>query len=162
MKEINVTYRHLSIPLAEGEIVGFALWYQSENEAKNSILRFHKYLDSSGTTPKYQNISFNKDSALTHQLQILIGIDDVTYSTIIDRVDSTFVERIKNSLGEYPYFFIAAGFTKNGEDTLLPINPYNFISSEIEIDGKLVKGTNKNKWPTYVLSNSWQIELKRE
>ena len=162
MKETNVIYRHISIPLTNGEIVGFSLWYQSKNEAKNSILRFHKYLESLGTTPKYLKVSFNKDSALTHQLKILIVIKDTTYSTIIDRVDSIYVERIIKSLGEYPYFFITAGFTKNGEETLLPINPYNFISSEIEIDGKLVRGNNKKKWPVHVFDHNWQIKLKRE
>ena len=160
--DANVTYRHISIPISDGTINGFALWYKSEQEAKNSIKRFHDYLDAKGGITRFLDICFDKDSINTYKLSILINIGEKIYSTIITGIDSSYVEYIKKTLEEYPYYFITSGYTlSTGEDILLPLNPYNFIRSEIKIDGNKITGTPKKKWPTHVFQFGAQLSLEK-
>lgn len=146
-----VTYRQITIPYFQGEIVGFALWYKSKVEAVKSILRFHEYLDAPNKN-KFVKISFKEDSLFSHQLRIEINTVNLVYLTTIDDINSNYVEQLKKALREYQYFFIAAGFTSKNRNELLPLNPYNFISSQIEVDGVVITGIKKKKWPVEIFS----------
>lgn len=147
-KNDQVTYRQLVVPTPDGDIVGFAIWYKSENQAKIGFKKFHDYISAPGDTSRSFNIEFEKDSPTTHRLKITIIVNEDFYDTEILGIDSKYVMNLKESLGEFQYYFITAGYDDaNGEGKLLPLTEYNYFRQVIMIDGENVFGVRKKRWP---------------
>jgi hypothetical protein len=143
-----VLFRYLAIPLPEGEIGGFALWYATKDDAIKGFSRFHEYLDVSGYVSRHLDISFEKKHSDNYCLKIVISIDDRVYQTKISGIEGVYVKRLENSLTNYQYYFITAGYTdESGDSQLLPINDFNFFRKQVKIGDHLVEGVKKNRWP---------------
>lgn len=152
--EDSVSYRHLEIPTKNGVINGFALWYESEKQAIQGFKKIHEYIDAMGKADCSFNIEFNKTQKGTYNLSIIINTDLNIYGIEIQEIESVYVKKLIEGLKEFQFYFITAGY----EDKLLPISEYNYFRKSIYVDGEIIVGRNKNRWP-YELFESNTIEL---
>jgi hypothetical protein len=157
-----VSFKYLAIPQPESEIGGFALWYDTKDDAIKGFSRFHEYLDAPGYVSRYLDISFEKDHPNSYSLKIIIAADDKIYQTEIPDIEDVYVKRLEISLTNYQYYFIAAGYTdEDGNSQLLPINDFNFFRTQVKIGDCLIEGVKKNRWPHEIFA-SGKVDLSSE
>ena len=144
----DVSYRHLSIPISgDDAIEGFALWYNTEQDARIGFSKFHRYISAPGSTKRYLDVTFKRELA-AYRLEILVGIEDEIYLISINGIDVKYIEKLKKSLQSYQYFFLTAGYTDNqGNDVLLPIHEFNYFRNALRIDDKIILGNKVKRWP---------------
>ncbi len=152
-KSSDVSFRYLSIPYGDAEIGGFALWYQSKNDAEISVEKFRDYLEVS--THKVIEVSFNKETSITYRLKMRIIVDSEIRLIEITKIASEEVRKIKKSLGNFQYYIITVGYSGvDGKPCLFPFEEFIFFKQDIFIDGKLVKGRNVRRWPVEIFQTS--------
>ena len=159
----KVEYRHLSIPIDEADTIeGFALWYETKIAAQQGFKKFHDYISSSGRTERSFYINFSKEKGSSYSLEIRIMITGEFYQILIPNIEATYVNKIKESLNIFQFYFITAGYTdEKGTDVLLPLREYNYFRGAISIDDNIVLGKNKKRWPLE-LFESGDVKLIHE
>jgi hypothetical protein len=151
----TISFRFVSIPTEGGSVGGFALWCNSEEDAKRLYAHIHRYITAAGDSARTFAIEFSQDSATTHRLNILIAAAGITREIHIEGIDSQYVDRLRESLQDFPAYFILAGYADEDlRPQFLPVSDYNFVRREIEIDGERVVGTKKNRWPIELFRTS--------
>lgn len=140
MVSINASFRHVGLRTEEGEISGICLSYPDEESARAAFAVFHEYIKSP-SGKKSMRVEFSRESVELYSLQVVLVMPERTFETKISGIDSSYVDRIKESLTKFTYYAILAGYEEHGEFYLLPIDEFHMFKREIVIDGEIVLGT---------------------
>lgn len=147
--ERAVTFRYIAVPFEETSLGGFALWYESIEDAKADFRHFHLYITSPKNAGQSFKVSFTKDSSVSYLLHILIEKNSNEFNVRIARIASEYVERLRDALDSFPYYFITAGYTDaSGQARVLPPRDYTFFANVVFVDGERVAGKPRRRWPS--------------
>jgi len=148
LSEGRVTFRYLAVPHEETHLGGFALWYESVQDAEADFTHFHLYFTEPPANTRAFKVSFAKDSSTTHTLTIVLASDAMEFNVRIHGVGSEYVTRLRDSLRLFPYYFVTAGYSDiGGESRLLTPHDYTVFLSALTIDGRCVRGKQGRRWP---------------
>lgn len=146
----DVTYRHLILSDSTDKISGFALWYNGPEPAKvffDFILEYFGEKKQGG----YIRIKFDRDGS-TYNLFIEIPLRDKLHLTALKGIDPGHIENLIDTLRNYPYVPVFAGYTDaEGFDHFIEKCYYN--SSKIYVDGELLTGMMSKKYPVHLIQD---------
>jgi hypothetical protein len=143
----EVTCRLLTLEVEEGRVSGIALWFQSQDAAKDAFAHLHNYITASADHFRRMEIAF-RILAGQWRFELEVIIDNDEFGIIIEGVDETVVNAIRATLAEYPYTFVAAGYDGvDGQPHLLPLRDYQLFRGYIAINGETVFGQNRKSFP---------------
>lgn len=146
----DVTYRHLILSDSRDTISGFALWYNNPEPAKLFFDSIFEYFEKK-RRGDYIRIQFDRKGS-TYNLLIEIPLRGRLHLTSIKEIDPMHIENLVDTLRNYPYTPVFAGYTDaEGIDHFIEKCHYN--SSQLYVDGELVTGMMLKKYPVHLIQD---------
>lgn len=142
MENIEVLFRHVGIRTEAGEISGICLGYPNEESARAVFALFHEYITSQADE-KSMRVEFSKEVIGTYSLMIDVVTLQRTCEIRISGIDSSYIEKIKESLTKFTYYVILVGYEEHGEFHLLPCSEFHIFKRDVVIDGEVILGTTE-------------------
>jgi hypothetical protein len=152
--EAETTYRHLILDDSTDRISGFALWYKDPSAARLFFDFISRYFQSQ----KHAKIrvEFTREE-YTYTLDLSIPLEEMEYSTEISGIVPRYVEQLCETLKEYPYIPILAGYTDNeGNDKF--IEKCHFNAGHLYLNGSIVTGVEKRRYPLHLVERVFSQE----
>jgi len=149
MVNIDVLFRYVGIKTEKGEIPGICLGYPDEQSARAAFGLFHEYI-TSPSGAKSMQVEFSREVIGTYSLIINVVTPKHSFDTKISGIGSSYIEKIKESLNNFTYYVILAGYEESGEFYLLPSNEFHIFKRDIVIDREVILGTTECDvdWPS--------------
>jgi hypothetical protein len=130
----------MSIPAPPGPSAeGFALWHADRDSAAAFFDVVEEYYESGRNG--MVAISVSRGDGRVGYVEVNATAPTQSYACRIDGVLVEHIDALVRCLRDYPYVFVAAGFTTEaGQDHLLPRCKY--ATTAVLVDGVIINGTS--------------------
>ncbi len=145
---MHTTFALLGIETGVGAIKGFALCYES---AENALLFFEhvqRYLTTSAGDKQFQVEFTSNPPNCSVIMHMTIATESASFDCTISDLNLDDVQALAENLRNYKYYFILAGHVNaQSSFVLLPPENYHIFKADMWLDGERIVSATGGRWP---------------